>query len=74
VFSLFALVALLVVRNVFRTVQAFASPLSDIWTQEAYFWVFEASVMVCFTALFHVVHPAKYVSLGYGCGQGGRCG
>lgn len=74
VFSLLVLMALLVVRNVFRTIQIFASPLSEAWTIEAYFWVFEGSVMVCYTALFHVLHPAKYVTMGYGCGQTGRCG
>jgi len=73
-FLSFALTVLMVVRNIFRTVQIFASPLSAIWTNEAYFWVFEASVMVCFSTLFHVMHPAKYLSLGSGCGQAGRCG
>ncbi|ETI24475.1 hypothetical protein G647_03844 [Cladophialophora carrionii CBS 160.54] len=73
VVSLLGLTALLVVRNVFRTVQVFMAPLSGIWVEEAYFWVFDASVMMCFTGLFHVVHPARFVSLGYACGLGGRC-
>jgi len=74
VLSLFGLTTLMILRNVFRTVQIFASSLSGIWTEEAYFWVFEGCVMVCFTALFHVLHPAKYVSLGYGTGQNAGCG
>ncbi|EXJ60674.1 hypothetical protein A1O7_04827 [Cladophialophora yegresii CBS 114405] len=73
VVSLLGLTVLLVVRNVFRTVQVFMSPLSGVWVDEAYFWVFEACVMVCFSGWFHVVHPARYVSLGYACGLGGPC-
>ena len=74
VLSLLILMSLMVVRNVFRTVQIFSSSLSKIWTDEVYFWVFEGAVMVCFTALFHILHPAQYVSLGYGTGQTAGCG
>ena len=42
---------------------------------EEYFWVFAGDVMVVdFTALFHVFHPAKYISLEYGDAQDERCG
>jgi RTA1 like protein len=60
--TLYALIGLILVRNVFRTVQIFVSPLSPLWTVEAYFWVFEACVMLAYTTLFHVMHPAKYLT------------
>ncbi|OAL38003.1 hypothetical protein AYO20_02836 [Fonsecaea nubica] len=61
---LLALMALVCVRNVFRTVQLFVSPRSPLWTAEAYFWVFEGAVMLGYTVLFHVAHPGRLVPTG----------
>ncbi|KAH0840677.1 hypothetical protein FOPE_05979 [Fonsecaea pedrosoi] len=62
--ALLALMALIFVRNVFRTVQLFVSPRSPLWTAEAYFWVFEGAVMLGYTVLFHVFHPGRLVPTG----------
>jgi hypothetical protein len=59
VMSLLFLNALILVRNVFRTVQIFSSPTSPIWTEEAYYWVFDACIMLCYTVSFHILHPGK---------------
>jgi hypothetical protein len=59
VLSLFLLNALITVRNVFRTIQIFSSPNSAIWTEEAYYWVFDACIMLCYTVSFHILHPGK---------------
>lgn len=55
------LIGLILVRNIFRTVQIFVSPLSPLWTQQAYFWVFEAAVTAALTLLLHIMHPAQYI-------------
>ncbi|KAK5046941.1 hypothetical protein LTR84_007295 [Exophiala bonariae] len=64
---LLVLICLVIVRNIFRTVQIFASPLSQLWMKEVYFWIFEACIMLVFTTLFHVMHPAKI--LGTNCAE-----
>ncbi|KIW92708.1 uncharacterized protein Z519_06556 [Cladophialophora bantiana CBS 173.52] len=72
--SMFVLIALICVRNVFRTIQLFVSPRSPLWTNEAYFWVFESCAMLCYTVLFHTLHLGKYAPPGFGdCAQGRRC-
>ncbi|KIW29147.1 uncharacterized protein PV07_04983 [Cladophialophora immunda] len=71
--SSFVLMALICVRNLFRTIQLFSSPRSRPWTDEAYFWVFEGCVMLSYTVLFHVLHLGKFVPTGlYDCSQGRR--
>ncbi len=67
--TFYVLIALVIICNIYRTVQIFAGPGSRLWTSEVYFWVFEAVVMLLYTAIFHVMHPAKYISLGYGTGR-----
>jgi len=64
-----ALMGFVIVRNVFRTVQIFVSPLSPLWTQEVYFWLFDACMTAAYTVLFHVMHPAKHLD-----SEGGACG
>lgn len=60
--SLSIALALVLVRNLFRTVQIFLPPSSPAWTVEGYFWVFDATPMLAYTAVFHALHPAKYLS------------
>jgi hypothetical protein len=50
----------ILVRNVFRTAQIFLPSDSPAWTAEAYFWVFDATPMMAYTVLLHILHPAKY--------------
>ncbi|KEF50955.1 uncharacterized protein A1O9_12994 [Exophiala aquamarina CBS 119918] len=69
---LLALMCLVIVRNLFRTVQIFASPLSQLWVKEVYFWIFEACIMLAFTTLFHVMHPAKILRISCGEDTSGR--
>ena len=64
--TFYVLMALIVICNIWRTAQIFAKPTSSLWTSEAYFWVFEAILMLTYTAIFHVMHPAKYISMGAG--------
>jgi heme/copper-type cytochrome/quinol oxidase subunit 2 len=58
--SLSIALTMILVRNLFRTVQSFLPPDSPAWTVEAYFWVFDATPMLAYTAVFHALHPAKY--------------
>lgn len=60
-YTLYVLMGLIVVRNIFRTIQIFEPPTSGWWTSEVYFWIFEACVMLAFSVVFHVMHPAKYL-------------
>ncbi|OAP64581.1 hypothetical protein AYL99_00553 [Fonsecaea erecta] len=72
--SLFVLMALVFLRNAFRTIQLFVSARSPLWTDEVYFWVFEGCVMLCYTVLFHALHPGKFAHMGVGdCYRGRRC-
>lgn len=71
-FVFLALMGLIIVRNLFRTIQIFASPLSQLWLKEVYFWIFEACIMLAFTTLFHVMHPAKILRIGCGEDSSGR--
>ena len=64
--TFYVLIGLIIICNIWRTVQIFAKPTSSLWNSEAYFWVFEALVMVAYTVIFHVMHPAKYISMGPG--------
>jgi hypothetical protein len=76
------LIALILERNIFRMVQIFRLPRSRLWTEEVYFWVFEASVMVAYTSILHIIRPAYYLgNLGCagddsddGCDARRRCG
>jgi hypothetical protein len=52
--------ALILVRNLFSTIQIFLPSDSPAWTVEAYFWVFDATPMLAYTIFIHIMHPAKY--------------
>jgi hypothetical protein len=54
-------IALVLVRNLFSTVQIFLPSDSPAWTTEAYFWVFDAALMLACTVFLHILHPAKYL-------------
>lgn len=58
------LIGLILIRNIFRTVQIFTSPRSELWTNEAYFWVFEPVVMLAYSVVWHLMCPAKDLPLG----------
>ena len=60
--AFFAMVGLVFVRTLFRTIQIFLSPLSPLWIDEVYFWVFEACLMLAFTTLCHIMHPGTLLS------------
>lgn len=72
-YTLYVLMGLIVVRNIFRTIQIFEPPTSGWWTSEVYFWIFEACVMLAFTVVFHVMHPAKYLEMRAGDLSSDRC-
>ena len=55
------LMVFIVICNIFRTVQIFVAPSSTLWTEEVYFWVFEATMMLVYTASFHIIHPARFL-------------
>jgi hypothetical protein len=59
--------AWVLVRNLFRTAQIFLPSDSPAWTAEAYFWVFDATPMIAYTVLLHILHPAKYFQMQGGC-------
>lgn len=68
--TLYLLQGLIVVRNVFRTVQMFAAPASAAWMREGYFWVFEVLALVLFNLVWHLRHPARYIPMDRaGCGR-----
>jgi hypothetical protein len=51
---------LVMIRNIFRTVQIFMPSNSLVWTAEVYFWVFDALPMLAYTFLFNLFHPGRY--------------
>jgi RTA1 like protein len=63
IFALYASATLILVRNIFRTVQIFSSPQSPAWTAEAYFWVFDATLLLVATLILNVWHPGKLLAV-----------
>jgi len=61
--SVYILFALAITRNIFRTVQSFAPNYSPAWTDEVYFWIFDAVPMVLFAFLLNAMHPSKYFNI-----------
>lgn len=60
---------IIVVRNVFRTVQIFQAPSSGVWLHEGWFWVLEVGILALMSLIWHVRWPAREVALtGGGCG------
>ena len=51
--AILVLTGVMSVRNVFVTIQLFATPEQELWTREVWFWVFEAGMMVCYSAGWH---------------------
>jgi hypothetical protein len=53
---LYAAGLLILVRNIFRTVQIFSSSYSPAWKTEALFWVFDAAPLLISTLLLNISH------------------
>jgi hypothetical protein len=64
---LYATGLLILVRNIFRTVQIFSSPYSSVWETETFFWVFDAAPLLISSLLLNAFHPAKLVPVSVGC-------
>lgn len=54
---LYAVGVLLLVRNLFRTVQIFSAADKNVWTSEALFWVFDATPDVVCIFLLCLLPP-----------------
>ncbi|KAK5445282.1 hypothetical protein LTS15_010063 [Exophiala xenobiotica] len=63
ILTLYVLIGLILIRNIFRTVQIFTSPRSGLWTDEAYFWVFEPTVILTYSVIWHLICPAEDLCL-----------
>ncbi|KIX02299.1 uncharacterized protein Z518_08239 [Rhinocladiella mackenziei CBS 650.93] len=70
--TLLTMMGMILVCNIFRTVQIFVSPTSSLWTAEVFFWVFDACMLLSFTVVFHVMHPGKFLSVNSGGCNGER--
>lgn len=55
----FFLLGLIVLTNVFRTVQIYAKPNSRLWTTEGWFWGFVVAELVLYSATWHLMHPGR---------------
>jgi formate hydrogenlyase subunit 3/multisubunit Na+/H+ antiporter MnhD subunit len=66
-FALYACGILMLVRNIFRTVQIFSRPHSSAWETEAFFWIFDASPMLICTLMLNFMHFGKLFPKGVGC-------
>jgi hypothetical protein len=64
VFTLYASGLLILVRNIFRTVQIFSPSYSLAWNTEAFFWAFDASPLLICMLLLNTLHPGKLVLVG----------
>jgi hypothetical protein len=53
---------LLLIRDIFRTVQIYMPSDSMVWTQEVFFWVFDAVPMLAYTVLLNWLHPGQHLS------------
>lgn len=60
IYDIYVLVTLVIIRNIFRTVQIFMPSDSPIWTAEAYFWVLDALPMLAYTLLLNLLNPGRY--------------
>jgi hypothetical protein len=57
IYVLYTVVILLLVRNLFRTVQIFSAADKDVWTIEALFWVFDATPEIICMFLLSLLPP-----------------
>ncbi|OQV10803.1 hypothetical protein CLAIMM_14745 [Cladophialophora immunda] len=58
----FFLLGLIVLTNVFRTVQIYAQPTSRLWTTEGWFWGFMVAEWVLYSAAWHLMHPGRMMN------------
>lgn len=56
---LYVSASIVTIRCIYRLVEYIEGWESDIYQNEAYFWVFEASIMLLNTALLNLYHPGK---------------
>lgn len=59
-FTLYASATLILVRNIFRTVQLFSPLHSPAWKVEAFFWIFDATPLLICTLVLNFWHPGKF--------------
>jgi len=59
--TLYATGLLMLVRDIYRTAQIFSSTDSQVWTSEALFWIFDASVLLAILMVLNVAKPLKYL-------------
>ena len=57
--ALFTAATLILVRDIFRTVQIFSPQGAAVWRKEVFFWVFDAVPMLIATLAINVFHPGK---------------
>jgi len=62
IFMLFGLGVLILLRNLFRTVQIFSSADDLIWRREVFFWVFDALPSLVCMLILNALHPTKFVT------------
>jgi len=56
---------LITIRCLYRTVEYFQGYTGDLYTHEAYFWVFEAALMWTNTAMLNIWHPGRFLPRDY---------
>lgn len=63
IFTLYVSCTLIFARSVFRTVEYFEATggLGPLIRSEAYFWVFEVSLMFINTAVLNIWHPGRFM-------------
>jgi hypothetical protein len=65
IYVLYVSTALIFARSVFRTVENFetlkSNPDATLITHEAYFWIFEASLMIINSYMLNIFHPGRYL-------------
>ncbi|OAP64193.1 hypothetical protein AYL99_00165 [Fonsecaea erecta] len=62
---------MIILTNVFRTIQIYAQPTSRLWTNEGWFFGFFVAELVLYSAVWHLAHPGRLMSQRE-CGLGSR--
>lgn len=57
--TLYTLGALMLVHNIYRTIQIFSPASSAAWKTEALYWVFDAVPLLLFSLILNVVQPVR---------------
>lgn len=60
-YTLYASCALIFARCIYRIAEYFEGWTGTLYTHEAYFWVFEAGLMLANSVLLNVLHPGRYL-------------